>query len=499
MEDAIFRNYSRRGSFVMTTEKAEATRKTSIVCTIGPATDTEEKLYDLLEAGMDVLRLNFSHGTYPYSEKILSNLENALRRMPGKTCAVALDTKGPEIRTGRLEGGVDVIIQSGSRVIVTGDDAYSEKSRSDLIYCDYKALPQTVKTGMKIYVDDGLLCLDVEEVKKDHVICRAANTAPLGNKKGMNLPGAIVKLPAVSEKDRADLEWGAQNNIDFVFASFIRRASQVQDVRKALGSKGKNVKIISKIENQEGLDNIGEILEVTDGIMVARGDLGIEIPACKVFTAQKVLIRKCNIAGKPVICATQMLESMVTNPRPTRAEVSDVGNAILDGADCVMLSGETAKGKYPLEAVKHMDEVASESETYVDNEHVMERLRSRTKRPMSNQESISLSAVVMSFEQGFDMIVVVCEGWSDTHRLVSKYRPKVPVFCVTDNPMIARQSLMHRGCIPIQVPDFKSVDYLLNLACEAGKASGICAQGSKVIAIFGSDHESTTLKVVNVE
>lgn len=233
--------------------------------------------------------------------------------------------------------------------------------------------------------------------------------------------------------------------------------------------------------------------------MVARGDLGIEIPACKVFTAQKVIIRKCNIAGKPVICATQMLESMVNNPRPTRAEVSDVGNAILDGADCVMLSGETAKGKYPINAVKNMDEVASESETYVDNEHVMERLRTKTKRPVSNQESISLSAVVMSFEQGFDMIVVVGQGWSDTHRLVSKYRPKVTVFCVTDNPVIARQSLVHRGVIPIPAPANKSVDALLNMACEAGKETGIVAQGSKVIAIFGTDKESTTLKVVTVE
>jgi len=498
MADAIFRNYSRRGSFVMTTETSEAARKTSIVCTIGPATDTEEQLYELLEAGMDVLRLNFSHGTYPYCEKILANLKSALAKMPGKTCAVALDTKGPEIRTGILEGSVDVVVEAGSRVVVTCDEKYKELGRKDLIYCDYAALPDTVSPKMQIYVDDGLLCLDVEECKSDHIVCRAANTAPLGSKKGMNLPGAIVQLPAVSEKDRSDLEWGAEQGVDFVFASFIRRASQVHDVRKALGTKGKNVKIISKIENQEGLDNINEILEVTDGIMVARGDLGIEIPACKVFTAQKVIIRKCNIAGKPVICATQMLESMVKNPRPTRAEVSDVGNAILDGADCVMLSGETAKGKYPLEAVKHMDEVASESETYVDNEHVMERLRTRTKRPMSNQESVALSAVVMSFEQGFDMIVVVNET-VDTHRLVSKYRPKVPVFCVTNNATIARQSLIHRGVIPIQVNEFKSVNYLLNLACEAGKASGIVAQGSKVIAIFGEDHESTTLKIVTVE
>jgi len=381
-------------------------------------------------------------------------------------------------------------------------------------------------------MDDGLLCLEVKECLADSVRCISVNSATLSDRRGVNLPGAKVTLPAVSEKDKADIKFGIEQGVDVIFASFIRTADQVKEIKEFLKANGgEQVQVFSKIENQEGVDNFDAILKYTDGVMVARGDLGIEIPPQKVFSVQKDIIRKCNIAAKPVICATQMLESMVSNPRPTRAEVSDVGNAIQDGADCVMLSGETAKGKYPLNAVQVMADVAHEAESLAQNEAIWRYMKDSTPRPVTSTEAMASSAVALSFDDEFGMIVVISET-GDTERFVAKYRPRIPVLIVTDQPYIYRQAVFRKGLRPMLVDSFGAtladkgasfmgdlkamrrkssmggqqlkVNTVLQSACREGKELSLVKPGDKVIAIYDSDlsdgvEEATTLRVITVE
>ncbi|GME75112.1 unnamed protein product [Ambrosiozyma monospora] len=330
-------------------------RRSSIICTIGPKTNSAEMLTKLRKAGLNIARMNFSHGSYEYHQSVIDNCRKSEEMFKGRPLAIALDTKGPEIRTGNTRDDVDYPIAPGHEMIFTTDDKYNQVSDDKIMYIDYKNITKVIEAGRIIFVDDGVLSFEVLEVVDDKTLrVKSINAGKICSHKGVNLPNTDVDLPALSEKDVADLRFGVKNGVHMVFASFIRTADDVLHIRKVLGEDGKDIKIICKIENQQGVNNFDDILKVTDGVMVARGDLGIEIPAPQVFIVQKQLIAKCNLAGKPVICATQMLESMTYNPRPTRAEVSDVGNAILDGADCVMLSGETAKGNYPLEAVAMM-------------------------------------------------------------------------------------------------------------------------------------------------
>jgi len=321
-------------------------RKTKIICTLGPACWDVECLVKMLDAGMNVARLNFSHGDHKSHGDSVANLREALKQRPEKVCAIMLDTKGPEIRTGLLAEG-KVTFVNGQTLEITTD--YEFKGNSDKIACSYEGLPTTVAVGSTIFIADGSLTCTVTEILEDGVKARVENNCTLGEKKNMNLPGAAVDIPVLTEKDEDDLiDFGLKHGVDMIAASFVQSAADIETIRDVLGPRGAHIKIIAKIENQEGLNNYDDILEATDGIMVARGDLGMEIPPEKVFIAQKWMIEKANLAAKPVITATQMLESMISAPRPTRAEASDVANAVLDGSDCVMLSGESANGAYPL-------------------------------------------------------------------------------------------------------------------------------------------------------
>lgn len=383
-------------------------RRTSIICTIGPKTNSPEKINMLRKAGCNVVRMNFSHGSYDYHQSVIDNTRKAEEELAGRPVGIALDTKGPEIRTGNTPGDEDIPISAGTEMNITTDDKYATASDNKNMYVDYKNITKVIQKGRTIYVDDGVLAFEVLEVVDDKTLrCRAINNGKISSKKGVNLPMTDVDLPPLSEKDKADLAFGVKNKVDMVFASFIRRREDIEHIREVLGEAGKDIQIIAKIENQQGVNNFDEILKVTDGVMVARGDLGIEIPPAQVFIAQKMMITKCNLAGKPVICATQMLESMTYNPRPTRAEVSDVGNAVLDGADCVMLSGETAKGNYPRESVSMMHDTCLLAETAIPYVNHFDELRSLTPRPVPTTETCAMAAVSSSLEQNAGAILVL--------------------------------------------------------------------------------------------
>ncbi|KAL0092205.1 pyruvate kinase [Phycomyces blakesleeanus] len=391
--------------------------------------------------------MNFSHGSYEYHQSVIDNTRTSFELYPGRPVAIALDNKGPEIRTGNMRDGEEVPISAGHEMTFSTNEEFQDICDGEVMYIDYKNLTKVIEVGRIIYVDDGVLSFEVLEVEEDSLRVRAINNGKLCSHKGVNLPGTDVDLPALSEKDKADLEFGVKNKVDIVFASFVRRGQDVKDIREVLGEAGKRILVIAKIENHQGVANFDDILHEADGIMVARGDMGIEIPLERVFIAQKSMIAKCNLAGKPVICATQMLESMTYNPRPTRAEVSDVANAVLDGADCVMLSGETAKGKYPVEAVRTMHDICLLAESVVCYPAHFNELRSLTSLPTETTETVACAAVSAAHEQKAGAIIVLTTS-GDSARLVSKYRPSVPIIVITRNAQTARQVHLYRGCFP---------------------------------------------------
>jgi len=422
-------------------EEASQNRLSGIICTIGPRSNNVEILSELMSNGLDVVRMNFSHGSHEYHASVIANAREASKKV-GKYTAIALDTKGPEIRTGNFVNDEEVMLESGKEVIVSLNPEDKSKGTAEKFYVDYHNLNKTIDVGGVIYIDDGLIRLEVTEIGEDFVKCIVQNSGPISNHKGVNLPNVNVDLPALSEKDKRDLTFGVENKVDMVFASFIRKKEDVEEVRAVVGP---DIMIISKIENHEGVQNFDSILEVTDGVMVARGDLGIEIDPQKVFLAQKMMISKCMISGKPCIVATQMLESMIKNPRPTRAEVSDVANAILDGVDCVMLSGETAKGKYPVNAVNIMASICREAEMAIHHLRVHEDVK-RAVENKSVAETVCCSAVLASYEQRAKALVVLSNSGT-TARLVAKYRPGCPVVAVvgSSNFRTARQLRITRG------------------------------------------------------
>ncbi|KAJ6509430.1 pyruvate kinase [Mycena polygramma] len=476
------------------TEDNRFLRKTSIIATIGPKVNTVEKLGELRRAGVNVVRMNFSHGSYEYHQSVIDNTRKMAAADPsGRPVAIALDTKGPEIRTGLTRDNIDYSISAGHEFIISTDTKYSECCDDKVMWVDYQNLPKVTAPGKLIYVDDGILSLLVLSIDGTNVHVRTLNNGAISSRKGVNLPKTPVDLPALSEKDKKDLAFGVKNGVDMIFASFIRRAEDVKDIRTVLGPDGANIKIIVKIENEQGVANFDEILRETDGVMVARGDLGIEIPASQVFLAQKMMIAKCNIVGKPVIVATQMLESMTYNPRPTRAEVSDVANAVLDGADCVMLSGETAKGSYPIQSVLMMAETCLLAESAICYPPLYAELIAAQPRPTETAETVAIAAVAAASEQNASAILVLSTS-GNTARLISKYRPKIPILTVTRNEQTARQIHLHRGCYPFWYSEPRGVqdhqwqtdvDNRIRYGLRSALAMKLIVPGSTIIAVQG--------------
>lgn len=454
-------------------------KKTKIVCTLGPATSSEEMIKELCLSGMDIARLNFSHGNHEGHGEMISKIKK-VREELGLPIAILLDTKGPEIRTGLAENGKEFTLVKGEQVIVTTEDV---PCNSTIISVTYQHLPEDVSVGGSILIADGLIELIVKKVEDDKVICEVVNGGELGSRKGVNLPNVKLRLPAITEQDRADIIFGINEGVDFIAASFIRNAEAIREIRGIIHDCNSDIAIIAKIENMEGMENLDEIIAEADGIMVARGDLGVEVEPETLPYIQKTMIQKCNEAFKPVITATQMLDSMIRNPRPTRAEVTDVANAIYDGTDAIMLSGETAAGKYPIQAVQMMAKIAKESETHYEsitndkkNEH-----------EVSNEDvscAISYSAVATAGR--LDAKLIIASSFSGyTARLVSKYRPKCPVIGLSPLDRTLRKMQIYRGVQPLKVKEVNSTDHLLEEAVKTVRQHDYVNVGDVVILTAG--------------
>ncbi|HWQ42617.1 MAG TPA: pyruvate kinase [Desulfosporosinus sp.] len=448
-------------------------RRTKIVCTIGPASDSKEKVQALLAAGMDVARLNFSHGTHEEHGRRMAVLKEEAAKI-GKHLGILLDTKGPEIRTGIVpEEGITLI--NGSAFTLNTDLSLGDQQRVGITYTD---LWKKTTPGSHILIDDGQLDLEVTAVDREIIQTIVRNGGVLKSQKGVNVPGALIDLPAVTEKDIADIRFGIAEGIDFIAASFTRKASDVLDVRRVVEEMGANVHIIAKIESQEGLTNLEAILEVADGIMVARGDLGVEIPVEEVPISQKEIIRKCNLLGKPVIVATQMLDSMIRQPRPTRAEASDVANAIWDGTDAIMLSGETAAGLFPIGAVQMMDKIAQRTEkNFLDNQ--------ATRHPQINvAEAISFASYTIAKDlQAVAIITPTHSGL--TARMISKYRPIALIVAATPFATTARKLSLQWGVQPLIVPSSSGTDQMLSVAVTTSLNKNYIHAGDVVVITAG--------------
>ena len=453
-------------------------RKTKIVCTIGPASESVEMLEKLMKAGMNVARLNFSHGTHEEHKIRIDNIKK-IRQQLNKPVAIMLDTKGPEVRLGKFKTGSEELVVGQSFTLTTKDI----EGDSSIVSISYKSLPVEVSKGTRILIADGLIELIVLDKDDTDVFCQVVNGGTVSDRKNVNIPGATSKLPAVTDKDIEDINFGINNDIDFIAASFIRRASDVFEIRRILEQrKADHIQIIAKIENQQGVDNCDEILRVSDGLMVARGDLGVEIPTEDIPLVQKHLIAKANALGKPVITATQMMESMIRNPRPTRAEVTDIANAIFDGTDAVMLSGETAAGKYPFETVSTMATIAERTETALDYRKKL--IKSDGNQNITVTNAISFASCAAATDLGASAIITPTQSGS-TARMVSKYRPKAPIVAATPDERVARKLSLSFGVNSVTVLPTESTDEMIQHSVDRALEAELIKNGDLVVITAG--------------
>ncbi|TFE27828.1 pyruvate kinase [Cohnella luojiensis] len=453
-------------------------RKTKIVCTIGPSSESLDNTKKLITAGMNVARLNFSHGDFEEHGNRMKAIRQACQEL-NKTVAILLDTKGPEIRLGKLKEEPIELVQ-GEYITLTTEEILGDINRVPITY---KELPSDVHVGSTILIDDGLIGMTVVDIQGTEIKCQIVNSGQIKSKKGVNVPGVAISMPGLTEKDIGDIKFGIEMGVDFIAASFVRRASDVLEIRELLERhEARHIQIISKIENQQGVDNLDEILEVSDGLMVARGDLGVEIPAEEVPLVQKLMIEKCNRAGKPVITATQMLDSMQRNPRPTRAEASDVANAIFDGTDAIMLSGETAAGKYPVESVLTMSRIAERAESALHYREIF------TKQAKAQQTSVTeaISQAVANAALDLDAKAIVTSTESGyTARMISKYKPKSHVIAVTPIDQVLRRLQLVWGVIPVKGVTATTTDEMFEIAVKGAMDTGLVRLGDTIIITAG--------------
>ena len=451
-------------------------RKTKIICTLGPSTDKGDVLRDLIANGMNVARFNFSHGSYEEHGGRLAKLK-ALREELGKPVAALLDTKGPEIRLKEFKNGVEML-EAGQTFTLTTREVEGTK---EICSVTYKDLPQDVQPGGTIMLDDGLIMLHIEQVTDTDIICTVLNSGKIKTKKGVNVPGVHLSMPYLSQKDREDIIFGVQNGFDFIAASFVRTAQDVYDIRNLLNEYDSNIRIIAKIENREGVNNIDSILSAADAVMVARGDLGVEIDFTELPGIQKDIIDRSFSFGKPIVTATQMLDSMIVNPRPTRAEISDVANAIYDGTSAIMLSGETAAGDYPVEALKTMSAIAERTEQ--ENHSRFAPLAENTGK-ISVSDATAHAACLTAKDVNAAAIVTVSES-GNTARLLSKYRPEQPIIACVMKEQVQRQLSLSWGITPLMMPLAHSTDELIEMSTSLAKENGYLHNGELAVVTAG--------------
>lgn len=469
-------------------------RKTKIICTIGPASESPEKLEELMKAGMNVARFNFSHGDHEEQRKRFYNVI-AIGKKLNLPVATLLDTKGPEIRLKEFANGKEELTK-GQLFTLTTNDVLGD---NNICSITYKGLVNDVEVGGKILIDDGLIEMKVLRITDTDIECEVINGGKVSNKKGVNVPGANLSMPFISEVDRNDIIFGAQTGFDILACSFVRRASDIVEVRKLVEDNGGKMTIIAKIENKEGIDNLEEIMEVADGVMVARGDMGVEIPFEEVPVLQKRMIKLAEAKGKHVITATQMLESMINNPRPTRAETTDVANAIYDGTTAIMLSGETAAGKYPIEAVKTMAKIAERTEQDIDYKNRMKR-RDIVKQDITTAISHATCDTAMDLDAKA-IITVTISGF--TANMVSRYKPNCPIIACSTSAQVCRQMNLCWGVTPIGILQEDTADHLFMTAIETTKREGLIESGDTVVLTagvpLGVSGKTNMIRVIEVE
>ena len=451
-------------------------RKTKIVCTLGPATDKEGVLREMMLSGMNVARFNFSHGTHP-EHKVRLDAVKALREELDLPVAAMLDTKGPEVRLRNFKNG-SVELTAGQAFTLTIEDVEGDETRCAITY---PQLPQDVNAGDTILLDDGLVRLTVLETTAKTIRCRVENSGVMKNHKGVNVPGVSLSMPYMSQQDKDDILFGVEQGFDFIAASFVRCAADVREIRRVLNAAHSRIRIIAKIENQEGVSNLREILAEADGVMVARGDMGVEIDFTEIPAIQKDMISQCVACGKPVITATQMLDSMVENPRPTRAEITDVANAIYDGTSAIMLSGETAAGKYPVEAVRTMDAIALRTEANIDR---AKPLKVSGKERLSITAAMAHAACTTAVDIGADAILTVSQR-GVTAQMVSRFRPQTTVVALLLDEQVRRQMSLYWGVEAVMMPYASNSDELVDFAVEAAEKAGVVKNGDLVVVTAG--------------